>query len=580
MPSSHAAPTPSSASALSLPSLSSTFPLTSTDISLSKRAKNLSFSRHKLLRQKDSGKNGKKNGHGSSSPSIDEELELLKTREAAIREARREIRDHVREDWEWPPVVTPFLPVTGDEASVGDGDEEEARRRVVGVMVEDGVREMGNRVMPDTPFVEREQDDSGLDTQEEWGINKVKSAAGAGSGVDAGSGSVGGEKNKNINGAMKSNESGHVRRAKRRKIMLEEMQWNGGLRTWAERRDAWTGGITRWRTEKDNDDDDDEGGRKGRTDHHTQIGQIPPPGTTVPLSSIFANPHIFTSPPPPPSASTCAPASLPAASATESSKGDIIELHPLPTPLLPPTNPILANISPAVYPAIYDKIVLQSQAPTIPINLSHLTRALVQGWKANDEWPPKVGILEPVFARRRRRRKTVLLEEAGENLNLGLNLGDGGYADDGDGFNGGVAGEKEREKEREREKEKGKCIEVGLMVVGEGVLTSPTTAFASASASAFTAATTTTNSAAMDVAGIIRDSPHSNENGEKGSSSGGKSMAARGMGKVRKVLGLNGHGHGHGNGHGHGHGHGHGQARRDSGNGENGSTHSSGNQRS
>lgn len=54
-----------------------------------------------------------------------------------------------------------------------------------------------------------------------------------------------------------------------------------------------------------------------------------------------------------------------------------------------------------MYPEIYNKIILQSRTPSIPINLLTLINALVQGWKDDGEWPPKPGPLEKSFTRKK-----------------------------------------------------------------------------------------------------------------------------------------------------------------------------------
>jgi hypothetical protein len=53
------------------------------------------------------------------------------------------------------------------------------------------------------------------------------------------------------------------------------------------------------------------------------------------------------------------------------------------------SNPIRASITPAMFPSIYSKVVIQGLTPTVPINLADMTKAMVQGWKADGQWPPK-----------------------------------------------------------------------------------------------------------------------------------------------------------------------------------------------
>ena len=75
-------------------------------------------------------------------------------------------------------------------------------------------------------------------------------------------------------------------------------------------------------------------------------------------------------------------------------------LIPIPPPLLA-NNPIRLSITPKIYPEIYSKVVSSARTPSVPINLSDMTRALVQGWKDSGEWPPKPGPLDPLAGRKR-----------------------------------------------------------------------------------------------------------------------------------------------------------------------------------
>lgn len=56
------------------------------------------------------------------------------------------------------------------------------------------------------------------------------------------------------------------------------------------------------------------------------------------------------------------------------------------------------GINERAYATIYDKVVLQSQTPFCPINLSVVTKSCVEGWKRDGEWPPKSGEMEGVIA--------------------------------------------------------------------------------------------------------------------------------------------------------------------------------------
>ncbi|KAI9848985.1 MAG: hypothetical protein M1837_005876 [Sclerophora amabilis] len=147
---------------------------------------------------------------------------------------------------------------------------------------------------------------------------------------------------------------------KKRRLLEEQMTWNAGLSHWAARRDAWSG---------------------GRVERH----QKPPP-QQYPSHSLSRDecPTSFTS------------------AHEELSQSTTTEVVPVHAPLLPQSHPIRAAITPAAYPQIYSKVVLRSLAPNIPINLADMTGALVAGWKADGDWPPKgTGEREVAIARRK-----------------------------------------------------------------------------------------------------------------------------------------------------------------------------------
>ncbi|KAI5201214.1 hypothetical protein AUEXF2481DRAFT_3884 [Aureobasidium subglaciale EXF-2481] len=64
-------------------------------------------------------------------------------------------------------------------------------------------------------------------------------------------------------------------------------------------------------------------------------------------------------------------------------------LIPKALPLLPADNAVRSRITTNTYSDIYTKIILQGRTPSIPINLSDITRSLVHGWKEEGNWPPK-----------------------------------------------------------------------------------------------------------------------------------------------------------------------------------------------
>lgn len=59
------------------------------------------------------------------------------------------------------------------------------------------------------------------------------------------------------------------------------------------------------------------------------------------------------------------------------------------------SNPVRSSITPSLYQSLYSKVIVQSLTPAIPINLADVTKALVAGWKADGQWPPKPTIAPP-----------------------------------------------------------------------------------------------------------------------------------------------------------------------------------------
>ncbi|KAI4094229.1 MAG: hypothetical protein LQ344_002308 [Seirophora lacunosa] len=213
--------------------------------------------------------------------------------------------------------------------------------------------------------------------------------------------------------------------SKRRELMKEELEWNEGLKTFVERRDCWTGaespaqntgqgraqsehlpenGVARTNsvalisTTLATSQGDPlcrntpESAALGTSDSDKSIAisnaaldtsasilsSNSPSARTSKSSAVF-------------STSTCRP-SPPSSS---NKKDPTLTLVPLAPPLLSPTtHPDLAEITPAIYPAIYSKCVVQGLAPSFPINLKDVVRCLVQGWKDDGEWPPKPTVPE------------------------------------------------------------------------------------------------------------------------------------------------------------------------------------------
>ncbi|KNG50004.1 mitochondrial aaa atpase protein [Stemphylium lycopersici] len=157
-----------------------------------------------------------------------------------------------------------------------------------------------------------------------------------------------------------------ARRRRRRERLEREMKENEGLRIWVERRDVWTGAASI---------------KKYGANRQRQANR---PSSAAGYSS---EEHAMT-----PTGSE--------SQSTTSATPNTADLVPV-APRLLDQNPIRASITPKAYPDIYQKIVVSSRTPSVPINLADMTKALVQGWKDSDEWPPRVAAVDPLAGKKR-----------------------------------------------------------------------------------------------------------------------------------------------------------------------------------
>lgn len=184
------------------------------------------------------------------------------------------------------------------------------------------------------------------------------------------------------------------RKRKRRRLFKEELGWNDGLRTWVDRRNAWCGAVEKR-----------PGRVKGRIPNHEENGCSVSTATnsSMPLSPV---------------SQVSATSSSPVHSASDSEdnrdtdspvvdQGPLLPIYPS---LLPEDNIIRSSIKPAMYPAIYSKVVLQSLTPTVPVRLPDMIGALVQGWKSEGNWPPKSAVPTTSIIQEGGRRASELLK--------------------------------------------------------------------------------------------------------------------------------------------------------------------------
>lgn len=251
--------------------------------------------------------------------------------DAAIRASKLKIRQNVREDWTWPP--------TGLQPQ---------NTRCNAIETQWRERESDSSPFP-SPAPE-DQDPSSVDPYRFEGPDSL---------LD-----------------VKS-----TRKRKRQDALQEELSYNMGLGTYIQRRDAWTGAMPMPQSSPGStaEDDSSESIATGVGSDDSDISSLSTStsnlSTTCQIGkSAFAADQDFAIPP---------------STTHELSAQSPTVLVPIPPPLLPPTNPIRAAISPSTYPNIYSRIIVQGLSPTIPVNLKDVVCAMVDGWKRDGEWPPK-----------------------------------------------------------------------------------------------------------------------------------------------------------------------------------------------
>jgi len=259
------------------------------------------------------------------------------------------------------------------------------------------------------------------------------------------------------------------RRRKRRRQMDDEMAWNEGLRVWMARRNAWSGAKTRRQIRTEDEKRAIAGGQTDTTDQSdglerengassaaSQSTTLSDTGSgnvgdlavrtetalaiaerekseelqrvdltsgqqadqeegqsTAPDEEAKGKASSETNITEPDHTSANDPTLLTTFPAVEDQTEEEKEEEELDEPLVPVAppfisddNPVRATIMPSIYPSIYTKVVVQGLTPTMPVNLAHLTKAMVQGWKADGQWPPKPAVTSIVLQDTATRPKT------------------------------------------------------------------------------------------------------------------------------------------------------------------------------
>ena len=189
-----------------------------------------------------------------------------------------------------------------------------------------------------------------------------------------------------------------AKRRRRQKALDEETEWNDGLAHWLARRDAWCCARTsaQVRMLESQHQSTDATSVAALSDASASPRTSTSTASSVTPSAAASSPSTTPDIAPSHSPTTSTPTTLPTQPAAPPSE-ILIAL----APTLLPNHPIRKRITPDLYPEIYSKIIISGRTPSVPINLLVLTRALVQGWKDDGEWPPKQAPVEKSIGRKK-----------------------------------------------------------------------------------------------------------------------------------------------------------------------------------
>ncbi|KIV97542.1 hypothetical protein PV10_01281 [Exophiala mesophila] len=308
------------------------------------------------------------------------------TRTESTRAARKALQALIRNDWEWPPPA--------DTTSTGN--------RTVRTPI-------GYRL--------REETLSDLENEELFTRRKTKNDP------------YKFESPESIGSQLAE------KRLKRKRAQDEELEWNKGLRTWSERRDAWTCAVRQSAQEQhrhqypsqasslpqptrsesspyktrlsksisherktsgstSNSNTDGSGSISAASTGSAGTGQTK--GTIISTSSTAQNVESSSIDTMSSSPTTTTSTNTTMASSRDSSSSTIPYIPVFPPLLTDSDNgsnsdalALRSRIKPSAYPTIYSKVVVQSLTPNVPIPLNHMISALVDGWKAEGNWPPQ-----------------------------------------------------------------------------------------------------------------------------------------------------------------------------------------------
>jgi hypothetical protein len=295
--------------------------------------------------------------------------------QAEIREARRMLQGRVRTDWYYPALPAHQEAQSGIRPEQRLEDEES---KVAGFKFH---APRADEHFEPLEWRERDYVSSDEDSEED----QIEIAAVRATNDKKGKGE---DKSEGPESAAQAVSNRRTARKRKRKALLEEeMTWNDGLSHWTLQRDAWCVAKTA---------DQVRSLEKGREeDMKVEVASASASAGSTPRTSTSSASARATSTSTNP-ATPDTNINIAGMSVTPPSH----MLVPVMAKILP-HHPIRRKMSPSMYPEIYNKIIVQSRTPSVPINLGVMIHALVKGWMDDGEWPPRPGPVEKSLTKKK-----------------------------------------------------------------------------------------------------------------------------------------------------------------------------------
>jgi len=211
---------------------------------------------------------------------------------------------------------------------------------------------------------------------------------------------------------------------KRRKMrtLEEELSWNKGLCFFMRRRNAWTGALSQDEVKSREEAKARKSKDEKRSDVESEASHTDGKDQDESSSNNSDTDSGIEVSPPSPAPADETPAETSPFDPPSTPDSFINVMVPISIPFLPANHPVRSSIMARTHSELYEKIVRDSRTPAVPLNLAHMMRVIVQGWKDEGNWPPKSAMAEAGIATKKK-VKAGSSAKTTDNKGVGLFVG-------------------------------------------------------------------------------------------------------------------------------------------------------------